>query len=50
LRATGTVWVQNDTPLRHVEHRKRWTNLRFDPKEELPSAHADLLSNGSGNG
>jgi hypothetical protein len=52
LCAAGAAWVQNDTPLRQVKHRnrKRWTNLRFGPMEELPSAHADLLSNGSGNG
>jgi hypothetical protein len=52
LCAAGAAWVQNDTRLRQDMHRnrKRWTNLRFDPMEELPSGHADLLSNGSGNG
>jgi len=50
--AGGPAWVQNDTLLRQVKHRnrKRWTNLQFGPMEGLPSAHADLRSNGSGNG
>jgi hypothetical protein len=52
LCAADAAWVQNAPPLRQVKHRnrKRWTNLRSGPTEELPSAQADLHSDGSGNG